>query len=383
MRFPRPAISAAWIWVPLSALIWASPCVGQPDPLTVRHWAYPDYTRVVIDVDASDAEAAPTIRYLDADVEAQRPQRLYFDFSSDTRHALSLDVGDGVVRGIRASRNRPDRTRVVLDLDRYVSHRVLTLPDPPRVVIDVFGVSRDAIPAGEAPAERVVVIDPGHGGRDPGALGIDRMQEKRVTLKVSRILAKELSRRGFKVVMTRDDDRWVSLEERTAIAEAHRADLFLSIHANAAPNRKARGIETYYLDRASRKQTLRVAARENGTTPDRLNALQRTLTSLRISENAEVSSELAKHLHQTLVHGVRVEHGRVHDLGVKRGPFQVLFLTEIPAVLVEVGFLTHPQEAKKLANGDYLSGLGTHIARGVERYWARRAVRVAELPDLP
>ncbi|NNL86391.1 MAG: N-acetylmuramoyl-L-alanine amidase [Myxococcales bacterium] len=357
------------------ALVAAGGARAQ-EPVTVRHWAYPSYTRVVFEL-AKVAE--PTIRYLPEDREAERTERLYFDLEQRGARAFALEVGDGVVRGIRAGRNRPNRARVVLDLDRYVKHRVLSLGDPPRLILDVFGAEEAGTTNG-APKEpeRIVVVDPGHGGRDPGAIGIGRRKEKDVTLAVSQELRRELQERGFRVIMTREDDRWLSLEERTAIAEGHGAALFVSVHANAAPNKRAHGIETYYLDRASRRQTLRVAAHENGTTPARLDALQKTLASLRVSEAAQVSSGLATNLHETLVHGMGVSAGSVTDLGVKRGPFQVLFLTQIPAVLVEVGFLTHPGESKRLANPDYRRALGVHLARGVERYWARREVRIAK-----
>jgi N-acetylmuramoyl-L-alanine amidase len=344
------------------ALLIAAGDARAQEPVTVRHWAYPSYTRVVFEL-AKVAE--PTIRYLPEDREAERTERLYFDLDQRGARAFVLEVGDGVVRGIRAGRNRPDRVRVVLDLDRYVKHRVLSLGDPPRLILDVFGAEEArATNGGPKEPERIVVVDPGHGGRDPGAIGIGRRKEKDVTLAVSRQLRRELQERGFRVIMTRDDDRWLSLEERTAIAEGHGAALFVS--------------ETYYLDRASRRQTLRLAAHENGTTPARLDALQKTLASLRVSEAAQFSSGLARHLHETLVHGMGVSAGSVTDLGVKRGPFQVLFLTQIPAVLVEVGFLTHPDESKRLANPDYRRALGVHLARGVERYWARREVRIAK-----
>ncbi len=364
-------------WVaPIVAGLFFCAAAAAQEPVTVRHWAYPSYTRVVFELEKM---ANPTVRYLPEDPDAERTERLYFDLEQRDARSFSLEVGDGVVRGIRGGRNRSDRARVVLDLDRYVKHRLLRLDDPPRLILDVFGA--DDAPATdreEAFEERVVVIDPGHGGRDPGAIGLRGRKEKEVTLAVSRHLRRELQERGFRVVMTREGDQWLSLEERTAIAEGHGASLFVSVHANAAPNKRAHGIETYYLDRASQRQTLRVAARENGTTPARLDALQKTLASLRVSEAAQVSSGLAHHLHDTLVHGIGVTSGSVTDLGVKRGPFQVLFLTQIPAVLVEVGFLTHPEESKRLANRDYLRALGLHLARGVERYWARRAVVVAK-----
>jgi len=338
--------------------------------LSVRHWAYENYTRVVFEV---PRDVSPTIRYLPPDKKKSRPERLYFDLIDIKADNVNIEVGDGVVRQIRSARNRPMRTRVVLELDRYVRHRSLTLSNPSRVVIDVYGIADEGKTEEVKKTKSVIVVDPGHGGRDPGALGLSDAKEKHVTLKVSKILKLELEKRGFEVAMTRTTDRMVSLEERTAIAQAKGARAFLSIHANAAPSRNVRGIETYYLDRASHKQTLRVAARENGTTPGRLNALQRTIAGLRISENAKVSLELAGNLHDAMTQGLHLEHGPVADLGVKKGPFQVLFLTDIPAVLVEIGFLTNPKDAKLLRNSAYLKSLSTHMARGVDRFLTKHS----------
>lgn len=343
--------------------------IGKSSELVVRHWAYANYTRVVFEV---PRDVSPTVRYLPSDTKTKKPERLYFDLMDIAHASVNIEVDDGVVRKIRSARNRPRHTRVVLELDRYVRYRSFILSNPPRVVIDVFGVMEETSEEKDGTKKKpIIVLDPGHGGRDPGALGLSNVKEKNITLKVSKMLKLELERRGFEVAMTRETDRLVSLEERTAIAQAKRANVFLSIHANAAPSRKVRGIETYYLDQASRKQTLRVAARENGTTPGRLNALQKTIAGLRISENAKVSLELAGHLHDTITQGLHLEHGPVADLGVKKGPFQVLFLTETPAALIEVGFLTNPKDSRLLADSSYLKSLSVHMARGVDRFLTR------------
>lgn len=351
----------------------AAPALGN-EIRDVRHWAYPHYTRVVIEL-TETVEVA--VHRLPASAAHRRPERLYFDLPGMRGAARRIDVGDGLVRGIRIGQNRRDRARVVLDLDRSVHHRVIALPDPARIVLDIYAEPPGKAAALDATRRSVVVLDPGHGGRDPGAMGLGGVREKDVTLYIAKALRKELEARDFEVVMTRDGDRSLALEERTALAQAKRADLFLSIHANAAPNIRARGIETYYLDRGSRRQTLRVAARENGTTPARLDALQKTLAGLRIGESALVSSRLAHHVHDTLIRGLRVEGRQVADLGVKKGPFQVLFLTDMPAILVEVGFLTHPGDARRLRDPGHRRALATHLARGVERFSARRALELA------
>jgi N-acetylmuramoyl-L-alanine amidase len=291
---------------------------------------------------------------------------------------------------------------VVLDLQHYDHHRLIHLSGPPRVVIDVFGArsgesaagagrrlaarrpqagSRGSPGAPRLSAElrriRTVVVDAGHGGEDPGATGVRGEREKLVTLRIARALRPKLEARGLRVVMTREDDRTLSLEERTAIAEGARGDLFLSIHANAAPRRQLQGIETYYLDKGHERHTLRVAALENGVAPAELDPLQRTLADFRVSQTSEQSAILAAAVHRELVGGVRARHPGARDLGVKTGPFYVLFLASMPSILIETGFLTHAEEARRLASPAYAELVAEQIARGVERYRERRGTLLA------
>jgi N-acetylmuramoyl-L-alanine amidase len=263
---------------------------------------------------------------------------------------------------------------VVLDLQNYEHHRMFTLPNPHRVVIDVYGRRKSAgreLPARRMPSDRrtakTVVIDPGHGGRDPGALGLYSVREKDVTLKLAKSLGAKLEDRGFEVLFTRKSDRTMRLEERTAIAEAARADLFVSVHANAAPRRSVNGIETYYLDKNHERHNLTVAARENGISRDQLNELQKTLAQLRVSELSGYSHYLADLVQAELVGGLPRRY-RVKDLGVKKGPFYVLFLSNTPAILIEAGFITNKTEAKRLRSDAYLDALADRIATGVARY---------------
>ena len=270
------------------------------------------------------------------------------------------------------------------------------------MVIDVFGPRPPETPApGPAPAARrgagaaatpprgaprlsaelrpvrTVVVDAGHGGSDPGATGIGGVQEKRVTLRIARALRPKLEAEGLRVVLTREGDRSLTLEERTAIAEGVGGDLFLSIHANAAPRPQLEGIETYYLDKSHERHALRVAALENGVPAAELDPLQRTLASFRVSQSSEQSALLAAAVHGELVRGVRGRFGGAHDLGVKTGPFYVLFLSSMPSILIEAGFLTHKEEARRLASEAYVELVADRIARGVAQYRERRGTLVA------
>jgi N-acetylmuramoyl-L-alanine amidase len=367
----------------------------ESDVRGIRHWSYPEFTRVAIEL------TRPTQARIDrlaADAAAGRPERLYLDLANLwVGHHLDapIPVGDGLLRGIRVGQFERDTARVVIDLQRYDRHQIRMLTNPHRVLIDVYGTrGRPAAPeplpgVSSAPPSRApdssrplalppgirrvhtVVVDAGHGGSDPGAIGPGRLREKDVTLAVALELERRLVARGFRVVMTRRGDATVSLEERTALAEGVGGDVFVSIHVNAAARSAANGIETYYLDRTHERHTLRVAARENGVPPGALDPLQRAVAGLRVSEVGASSATLAETVHGELIRGVRGAYGNVSNLGVKQGPFHVLFLSSAPSILVEVGFLTHRAEAKRLGSRWYRQVLAEHLARGLAQYRTR------------
>jgi N-acetylmuramoyl-L-alanine amidase len=348
---------------------------GLGDVVEVRHWSYPDYTRVVVETTKS-VKLETSLRHLSADPAAKRPERLYVDLGGlwvGRRYVDGIELGDGLLQGVRMGQNTLRTARLVLDIEHYQRHRMFTLEHPHRVVIDVYGHRqgrrglRDTrLPEAGDPVQ-TVVIDAGHGGRDPGAIGIGGAREKEITLKLAKALGTKLGERGFLVLYTRDDDRSMSLEERTAIAEAARADLFVSIHANSAPRRSVHGIETYYLDKNHERHSLTVAARENGVTREQVDDLQRTLARLRVSELSAYSHRLANLVQTAMVGGIPRRY-QVNDLGVKKGPFYVLFLSNTPAILVEVGFITNRAEAKRLRKGDYVEALASGMAEGLTRY---------------
>jgi N-acetylmuramoyl-L-alanine amidase len=361
----------------------------------IRHWSYPEFTRVAIEL---TRPTQASIKRLAADPAADRPERLYLDLGGLwVGHHLDapIPVGDGLLRGIRVGQFESRTARVVIDLQRYDRHQIRMLTNPHRVLIDVYGTrGRPAAPeplpdVASAPPSgapepgrpavlppglrrvHTVVVDAGHGGSDPGAIGPGGLREKDVTLAVALELERRLAARGFRVVMTRRGDATVSLEERTALAEGVGGDVFVSIHVNAAPRKQANGIETYYLDRTHERHTLRVAARENGVPPGALDPLQRAVAGLRVSEVGASSAMLARTVHGELIRGVQGAFGDVANLGVKQGPFHVLFLSSAPSILVEVGFLTHRGEAKRLGSRWYRQVLAEHLARGLAQYRTR------------
>ena len=211
---------------------------------------------------------------------------------------------------------------------------------------------------------KTIVIDPGHGGKDPGALGRGTLQEKGIVLSISHKLREILTEKGYTVFMTRDTNHFIPLKKRTEFATQHNADLFLSIHANSATNSKANGIETYYLnvnstDSASEK----IAARENIDSGYSIQELETLLKGLIQESKSEDSKRLARHVQQSLVEAT----GAI-DRGVKHARFVVLIGTKVPAILIEAGFLTNSVEGRKLETTAYQSKIATAIAQGVDRF---------------
>jgi len=215
---------------------------------------------------------------------------------------------------------------------------------------------------------RRIVVDAGHGGHDPGAIGPSRVREKDVTLAIARRLANKLRASGFEVVLTRSGDRYLALEERTALANAARADLFVSVHANAHPRRVRSGVETYYLNVTDDRYARRLAARENGADLTVAGDLARILTDLDAKASADASLRLARLVQREVCGGIRARVGEVHDLGVKSALFYVLLGARMPAVLVETGFISNRVEEKRLASAHYQEEVANGIVRAVERF---------------
>jgi N-acetylmuramoyl-L-alanine amidase len=215
-----------------------------------------------------------------------------------------------------------------------------------------------------------VVIDPGHGGHDPGAKA-HGLSEAELVLDISQRVAKILADKpGIETVLTRSSDTFVPLEERTAIANREGADLFLSIHANASRNAAARGIETYLLNFATTPDAEAVAARENATSAQSMGALPSILKTIALNNKLDESRELATIVQTSLVRRLRTANAAVRDLGVKQAPFVVLIGAEMPSVLAEISFLTNRAEAALLKQPGYRQHIAQAIADAVVKYQA-------------
>lgn len=378
--------------------------VGGGSLTSIRYWSNPGYTRIVLDV---SAEAVFSAHFLAADPEKQVPPRLYVDIETTSIDAAMMDpkiVDDGLLRQIRTGRPQPDRVRVVLDLDSVGDYKVFPLSDPWRIVIDIAGdktvtlkqlepeirslpeSKTDAIatilqeaPKAQQPVHlpakpassllRRIVVDAGHGGKDPGAVGPSGLLEKEVTLNLAKELARELTRLlDCEVILTRSTDVYLPLEERTAIANKVGADLFISVHANANKNRDAFGIETYYLNFSKNDKAAAVAARENGTSLKQVSDLELILFDLMANAKINESSRLAAEIQESLVSRISRKYEDIRDLGVKQGPFYVLLGATMPSVLVETAFISNHREEKRLASDAYRKASAEAIAEAVKSY---------------
>lgn len=337
-----------------------------------------DYTRVVITLSREVQHHSFTVP---EDPKHDRPPRIVIDLSPVSlgpRVHGPLSVHQGLLLRARTGQFNPTTARVVLDMGRLSEYKVFALYRPFRVIIDVKGgldLSEESNNKLVPQFRYRIVLDPGHGGRDPGARGINGIKEKEVTLAIARRLATKLRKRlPVKVVLTRDRDVFIPLAKRTALANAAKADLFVSIHANASTNLNLRGVETYYLNNTNDRATTRLAAMENGlgsvtrTVKDGASELSYILSDLIQTGKEEESIALARRIQKSMVGRLQAKYSGVKSLGVKKGPFYVLVGAHMPCVLVETAFLTHRFEGKRLATSAYQEEIAEGLFLGIARF---------------
>jgi N-acetylmuramoyl-L-alanine amidase len=213
-----------------------------------------------------------------------------------------------------------------------------------------------------------IVIDPGHGGHDPGATG-KGVTEAAVVLDVALRLEKLLAEvDGLEVILTRRTDEFVPLQERTAIANRESADLFLSIHVNASSSLQANGIETYFLNFATSSTAAAVAARENASSGQTMAALPDVVKAIALHNKLDESRDFATFVQRSMVEGLRGANRNVRDLGVKQAPFVVLVGASMPSVLAEISFLTNAQEVRLLRGTAYRQQIAEALFEGIRKY---------------
>jgi len=347
----------------------------------IRKYTGENYTRIAVDLDRE-------VRF--EQHRLKNPDRIYVDlhgtYLDPSLKNKTISIGDGILKKIRPGYFSPTTVRIVMDLERLESFKVFALKSPDRIVIDLYGKGEVSTRKdfNETVQEKVlpltlpeqlglkvkrVVIDPGHGGKDSGAIGGTGLTEKEIVLDVSKRLKKKLeSNFGWDVILTRDSDVFIPLEERIAIANAKKADLFISIHANASRRREAKGVETYFLNLSSNSNAIEVAARENAVSLKNISDLQKILNELLLNSKINESSRLAGAVQKNLVETLNVTFTETKDLGVKPGPFYVLIGAKMPSILVEISFITNPHEETLLKSDAYREKINEGIFAGVKSY---------------
>jgi N-acetylmuramoyl-L-alanine amidase len=336
------------------------------DVTDISFWSYPDYTRVVVTL--SDRAEYSKKRLAN-------PDRLYFDIKGSTikkELKTNLPIGNGMLKSVRAAQFNEHTVRVVLDLEKIKDYKMITLEDPVRIIIDVYGTSAQPLVS----SRKRIVIDPGHGGHDPGAIGPKKLCEKDVVLDIALKVKTILSRDpGFEVFLTRDRDVFIPRVERTAIANSKNADLFVSVHANASPRRDAKGIETYFLNWSDDVESMKVAARENQISLKKMKEMKNEadfldveLASLKRDHKRDESNKLANYIQMAMVNGLSDKFPGVMDLKVKWSMFYVLFGARMPSVLAEVSFISNPLEERLLSKDSYKEEVAKSIATGIAKY---------------
>ncbi len=362
----------------------------------LRSYTHPTHTRIVIDI-------GKLREFSSADLKD--PDRIYVDIYQARLNPILQNkifvASCDYIKEVRIAQKNASTVRVVaeLNLAKVGRYQVFPLFDPFRVVLDIFPKETAAAPPTAppdkpAPAEpeekpaklpeptadgysmarqlglgiRRVVLDPGHGGEDPGAIGKKGLKEKDVVLAVSAELRTLLAAKGLEVIMTRESDIFIPLENRPVIANQQKADLFVSIHANANRNRKKKGVMAFYLNFSPDPQVNEIAALENATSTKRIGEMQDTLK--KIVQNSKIleSRDLAYKIHGNLVKLLSQHYTAVESLGVRGGPFWVLIGGEMPSVLVEISHLSNAQEEERLKSPSYRKQVAQGIYEGILEY---------------
>jgi N-acetylmuramoyl-L-alanine amidase/type II secretory pathway predicted ATPase ExeA len=332
------------------------------------------------------------------------PERIYFDLHNARLNPSvaqkTVPLKDGLLKWVRAAQNTDDVVRLVLDADEAKDYSAQLLSDPYRLVIDVHAqpaaVAKGGVSSGRAQHNVAnalsepsashesrlslsqelglkinrIAIDPGHGGYDTGAMGPHGLVEKNLCLDVALRLGQLIEQNiaGAQVVYTRKDDEFVSLEDRTAIANAANADLFISIHANSSDSREARGVETYYLSLLASPESMKLATRENSLAQSSLHDLPDLIQKITRNEKIAESKQFAGDIQKALAQRLQLVSRSETDRGVKRAPFVVLTGAHMPAVLSEISFISNAKDETLLLESSQRQRVAESLYRGIETY---------------
>jgi N-acetylmuramoyl-L-alanine amidase len=357
----------------------------------LRSYTHPTHTRIVIDIGR--------LREYTSD-ELKNPDRIYIDVQqarlNPILHGKTITTRCDYIKEIRIAQKNETTVRLAAEIDaaKVERYQIFALFDPFRIVLDIYPKASSAgpgaaqakpagttVPQAAEPTSqgysmarqlglgiRTVVIDPGHGGADPGAIGHKGLKEKDVVLDVCKELQGLLAARGLNVIMARESDIYLPLENRTVIANQKSADIFVSVHANANRKRSRRGVQTFFLNFSPDEQVVEIAARENATSTRTMGQMKDALR--KIAQNSKIleSRSLADKIQRNLVKSLSQHYSQVEDLGVRGGPFWVLIGGEMPSVLVEISHLSNAQEEARLGSAAYKKQVAQGICDGIMEY---------------
>ncbi|SFV74934.1 N-acetylmuramoyl-L-alanine amidase [hydrothermal vent metagenome] len=331
---------------------------------------------------------------LDFNNHIKKAQIRHFTIFDDKKHSYKyvFDISHAVlnrsyklkspdIKRIRLAQYKQNTIRLVVETNKKIKLKYRRENDSLVVVTplqkeenkNIEIISKYTIAPKRLDRNKTIVIDPGHGGKDPGAIGYRNYHEKDVVLQIGLKLKNILKSRGYKVYMTRQGDYFIKLSKRTQYANRRSADIFISIHANAVSKKQANdvyGIETYFLAKSRTQRAKNVAEKENSADLSDMDFYgKKSFLDTLSSHNIVASNKLAIDLQRGVLGVLTQKYKDVSDGGVREGPFWVLVGAQMPSVLVEVGFITNPKEASRLVNPRYQKSLATGLANGIERYF--------------
>lgn len=347
----------------------------------VRYHHHARYTRLVLDLSSP-------VRYSNSGKQAKTQANIRLNHAVLSQAARATLAQKHLPTGVQVSPLSKHRIQISLNLKQVKKYKIYRLANPHRLVLDLYyfpnvqrktqsdsqGITpRPVIKPNPNPQkpfkEMLIVIDPGHGGKDPGAIGRKGTQEKHITLAIAERLKNLLKKRlDTRVTLTRDNDRFLSLEDRVQIANQKKADVFVSIHVNSHPKKTVHGLELYHFGKASDPRALAVAARENGTPlKNGAPAWQFILADKLNDQKIDESRNFAWMTREVLVKALK-KHYPINDHGIKTAPFYVLRFTTMPSILAEVAFVSNPIEEKRLRDVSFQRRMAEGIFRGIKTY---------------
>jgi len=292
--------------------------------------------------------------------------RIYFKLKKDYQYKISL--------------SRPNKNTLIINLtlsqetDQYKQNITESTSNSTQITQTIAKEEKQPIITSPIklpvynPKDITIVLDPGHGGKDSGAVGVGGLKEKDVVLSIAKYCADILREKGFKVVLTRDSDVFIPLAQRVKIANDAKANLFVSIHANASLDPSAKGMEVFFLNATSNQKALRIAALENDVPLEQMNTINKIIISLINQAKLKESANLAKYVDESIYEVTKPLYPGLINRGIDQAPFYVLVGTNCPSILIETLFITNPKDNEYLKDTNYQQQIAKGIADGLIKY---------------